>query len=361
MNPAAATSAAGPTASAIFHLHPLRRCNLACAHCYSDSAPHAAGLLTFEQAAGAIRQAAAWGYTRLAISGGEPLLYPWLADVVALAKDCGMRTALISNGLLVPHRGNLDILRKVDTVAVSIDGLGATHDALRRRPRAFAGVLHSIRLLADAGIGFHIICGVSGENLDDIDDLAALACDQGAAALQLHPISAAGRALTTMPDAVLGPDDANLLYLAGTVLAAAYAGKMGVHTDLVHRNSVLARPCMLYARAADGGEADARPADLLGVLVLEPDGTVNPVSFGFGPLYGLGNILEQPLGSMWEPWLGDGYRRLVRLGRGLLDELAAPSAPSVFNPSDVLRLASHRLGATLARRRAAREAALAPG
>ncbi|MDQ1919291.1 radical SAM protein [Massilia pseudoviolaceinigra] len=356
---AAAMPAAGPTANAIFHLHPLRRCNLACAHCYSDSAPHAAGMLTFEQAAGAIRQAAAWGYTRLAISGGEPLLYPWLADVVALALDCGMQTALITNGLLVPHRGNLDILRQVDTVAVSIDGLGAAHDRIRRRPRAFDGVLRTLGLLADAGIGFHIICGVSGENLDDVDELAALACERGAAALQLHPISAAGRARTTMADAVLGPDDANLLYLAGTLLAAAYAGKMGVHTDLVHRNCVIARPCTIYARTASASDAGARPADLLGVLVLEPDGTVNPVSFGFGPLYGLGNILEQPLGSMWERWLGAGYRRLIRLGRGLLADLAAQSGPSVFNPSDVLRLASHQVGAPLPRRGASREAAMA--
>ncbi|MES2019594.1 MAG: radical SAM protein [Pseudomonadota bacterium] len=340
---------AGPTAGAILHLHPLRRCNLACGHCYSDSSPHATDMLAFETVARAIRQAAAWGYERLAISGGEPLLYPWLADVVALATEYGMQTALITNGLLVAQRENLSILRRIDTVAVSIDGLGGAHDTLRRRPRAFADVLRTLAQLADADIGFHIICGVSRDNLDDVEELAALACERGAAALQLHPISAAGRARAGMADAVLGADDANLLYVAGMLLAAAYDGRMGVHTDLVHRRCAIARPDMIYAAPRGGADDGARPADLLGVLVLEPDGAVNPVSFGFAPPYRLGNILERPLGSMWQPWLGEGYRRLCHLGQQMLVDLIAPPGVAVFNPSDVLRLASHRMGGTLAR------------
>ena len=333
----------GPIADAVFHLHPLRRCNLACGHCYSNSTPRATDMLAFEPVARAIRQAAAWGYTRLAISGGEPLLYPWLSEVVALATECGMRTALITNGLLVAQKDNLAILRRIDTVAVSIDGLGVAHDRLRQRARAFADVLRALALLADAGIDFHIICGVSSDNLDDIEDLAALAFDRGATALQLHPVSAAGRARTGMADAILGSDDAHLLYLSGMLLATAYQGRMGVHTDLVHRSYVIAQPSLIYAAADSEARHDARPADLLGVLVLEPDGVVNPVSYGFGSLYSLGNLLAQPLESMWAPWLDAGYCKLSHLGRKLLTDLLAGSGAAVFNPSDVLRHASYHI------------------
>ena len=280
----------GPIADAVFHLHPLRRCNLACGHCYSNSTPRATDMLAFEPVAMAIRQAAAWGYTRLAISGGEPLLYPWLSEVVALAAECGMRTALITNGLLVAQKDNLAILRRIDTVAVSIDGLGVAHDRLRQRARAFADVLRALALLADAGIDFHIICGVSSDNL-----------------------------------------------------ATAYQGRMGVHTDLVHRSYVIAQPSLIYAAADSEARHDARPADLLGVLVLEPDGVVNPVSYGFGSLFTLGNLLEQPLESMWAPWLDAGYCKLSHLGRKLLTDLLAGSGAAVFNPSDVLRHASYQI------------------
>lgn len=333
----------GPIAGAVLHLHPLRRCNLACAHCYSNSTPRATDMLAFESVAGAIRQAAAWGYQRLAISGGEPLLYPWLDEVVALAAGCGMRTALITNGLLVAQKNKLAILRRVDTVAVSIDGLGAAHDRLRQRARAFVDVLRALALLADAGIDFHIICGVNRDNLEDVEDLAALACDRGAAALQLHPVSAAGRARSGMADALLGADDANLLYLTGMLLAAAYQGRMGVHTDLAHRSCVIAQPSLIYAAADSEARHDARPADLLGVLVLEPDGVVNPVSYGFGAPYSMGNLLEQPLESLWAPWLDAGYCKLSRLGRTLLRDLLAGAGAAVFNPSDVLRHASYDL------------------
>lgn len=338
-------AAAGPTGAAVFHLHPLRRCNLECGHCYSNSSPQATDCLSLEQVSAAVRQAAVWGYERLAISGGEPLLYPWLDEVVSLGADLGMKTALITNGLLVSQRQNMDILRRIDTVAVSIDGLSASHDAMRQRPRAFASVLRALDMLRSAGIDFSIICGVSNDNLDETEELAALACQAGAQALQLHPIAAAGRARHNLTHALLGDEDATLLYVSGQLLGAEYAGRMGVHTDLVHRQTVAAHPAIIYAcdHAPDPG--NALPADLLGVLVLEPDGVVNPVCFGFSPFYSLGNILQQPLAGMWQPWLQSGYQRLGNLGHHLLAEIKQDAGPAVFNPSDIMCRASYQLAA----------------
>jgi len=270
-----------------------------------------------------------------------------LSDSLARLQDMGLKIDdIFPDGMPAP-----DVL--VMKTSVPNAGLGQAILQLQQHPELRRDVLRALALLADAGIGFHVICGVSGKNLDDVEELAAVACEQGAAALQLHPMSAAGRARVGMADALLGPDDANLLYVAGMLLSAAYAGWMGVQTDLVHRNCVIARPSMIYAGPDRENEDGAQPADLLGVLVLEPDGALNPVTFGFAPLYGLGDMLEQPLGSMWQPWLDKGYRRLTHLGRQLLADLAVHSSPAVFNPSDMLRLASHRIGATLRRRSAA--------
>lgn len=334
--------APGPTATPTFHLHPLRRCNLACRHCYSHSSPEASDALSRPEALAAIRQASAWGYTRLAVSGGEPLLYPWLGDCLSLAADLGMDTALITNGLLLERRDNLAILKNVGAVSVSIDGLDESHNALRGRPRAFSGAVDALGALADAGIRFGIVCGVSTASLDDIEEVAATVHRAGASMLQFHPIAQAGRARDLMPDASLSPDDSALLYLAASLLAERYAGRLRVHTDLLHQRHVLQRPSAIYASCLDEARWDARPAELLGVLVVEPDGAVNPVSFGFAPAFGLGNLRAAPMDQLWQRWLQDGYGKLLGLGRTLLEELRQGRLPVVFNPSDILRARSHR-------------------
>lgn len=330
----------GPTGAAIFHLHPLSRCNLECGHCYSDSSPRATAVLSRDQACGAVLQAAAWGYRRLAISGGEPLLYPWLDEVVALGTDCCMQTSLITNGLLVSHKDHLATLRHIGAVAVSVDGLATSHNALRNHPRAFSGALGSLATLRDAGIDFSVVCGVGKHNLHEIDALAELACQAGASALQLHPLTLSGRG-AALADALLDEHGANLLYLAGLLLAGRYQGRLGVHVDLLHRRSVLARPSLIYA-GDDNGDDDAFPASLLGVLVLEPDGTLNPLCYGFAPGYRLGNIHQQPIDALWRPWRRHGYARLLGLGRRVFDGLRQGEGPSLFNPSDLLRRAAQR-------------------
>lgn len=337
--------AAGPTATPTFHLHPLRRCNLACRHCYSSSSLQATDALTRREALDAIRQASVWGYTRLAVSGGEPLLYPWLGECMALAAELGMSTALVTNGLLLSRPGIMRILQRVDAVSVSIDGLGAAHDAIRGRAGAFGGAIAGLAALADAGIRFGIVCGVASVNLDDIEEVAATALQAGAGALQFHPIAQAGRARALMPDASLSADDSMLLYVAAALLAQQHAGRLHVHTDLIHQRHVLHNPSLIYARDLEQHWRELPPARLLGVLVVEPDGTVNPVSFGFAPAFGLGNIRAAPLGQLWRHWLDAGYGRLLGLGATLLSQLAHGAVPRVLNPSDLLCAASHRAAA----------------
>jgi MoaA/NifB/PqqE/SkfB family radical SAM enzyme len=334
--------AAGPTATPTLHLHPLRRCNLACRHCYSHSSPESADALSRPEALAAIRQASAWGYTRLAVSGGEPLLYPWLGDCLSLAADLGMETALITNGLLLARGDNLAILKQVGTVSVSIDGLDESHNALRGRPRAFSGAVEGLAMLADAGIRFGIVCGVSAANLDEVEEVAATVHRAGASTLQLHPIAQAGRARDLMPDASLSADESTLLYVAASLMAEHYAGRLQVHTDLLHQRHVLHHPSAIYARRPDEARWDTSPAQLLGVLVVEPDGAVNPVSYGFARSFGLGNLRAAPMEQLWRRWLEDGYGKLLGLGRALMDELQQGRLPVVFNPSDMLRARSHR-------------------
>ena len=107
MNTAQQRIQVGPTSLPIFQVHPLQRCNLACLHCYSDSSPSATAALEWPALECAVRAAASWGYRVLSVSGGEPLLYPRLEQLLDLGHRLGMATSVVTNGLLVKESSEL--------------------------------------------------------------------------------------------------------------------------------------------------------------------------------------------------------------------------------------------------------------
>lgn len=112
----------------------IRRCNLACEHCYSLSADaDFAGELGTAEALAVIDDLARFRVPALILSGGEPLLRPDLFTLAAHAKAQGMYVALSTNGTLIDE-AMLDRIAaaEFDYVGISLDGLEATHDRFRR-------------------------------------------------------------------------------------------------------------------------------------------------------------------------------------------------------------------------------------
>src|SRR5436190_4141572 len=103
----------------VLHLHPTRRCNLACAHCYASSSPHASDELPLELLSACLAEAADLGYRQLALSGGEPLLYPDLDELLVRARALGMLTSLTSNGTLISERNWPKLAPWIDVIAIS--------------------------------------------------------------------------------------------------------------------------------------------------------------------------------------------------------------------------------------------------
>jgi MoaA/NifB/PqqE/SkfB family radical SAM enzyme len=96
--------APGPAGRAILQIHPSLRCNLTCAHCYSSSGPQASEELDPETVCGVISDAAEMGYNVVSVSGGEPLLYAGLEQVLAHAKSLGLFTTITTNGYFNQER-----------------------------------------------------------------------------------------------------------------------------------------------------------------------------------------------------------------------------------------------------------------
>ena len=306
----------------IIQLHPTLRCNLACRHCYSVSGPTLRGALPSDLLARALSDAAAMGYEVVSVSGGEPFLYPDLAPLLAHARSLGLRTTVTTNAtILTPRR--LDAVRDhLDLLAVSVDGSPDTHDRVRG-PGSFDRMLRALEQLRQEALPFGVIFTVTRYSWTELVWLGRFAVEQQARLLQLHPLEMAGRAVVEL--AAESPDDDLLgrCYLMAMALAAEHQGRLRVQVDLLPVAQLRQSPELVYASELEASAVAAvRPADLLSPLVVEADGQVVPLSYGFSHHYRIGNLGDRNLTAQWPEFLEDRYPALRRLCRDLWMEIS---------------------------------------
>ena len=154
----------------------IRRCNLACQHCYSISADvDFPGELSTPEIERTMDDLKAFGVPVLILSGGEPLLHPDIFAISARAKAMGFYVGLSTNGTLIDDA----MLPKVaaigyDYVGISLDGIEATHDRFRRRKGAYAASLAAVRRCRDAGLKVGIRFTLTQDNAHDLPELLGL-------------------------------------------------------------------------------------------------------------------------------------------------------------------------------------------
>ena len=151
-------------------LHVTNACNLRCTHCYVSSGiafPDEIGLDDCKRIVDAARHR--YEKVFVSISGGEPLLVPWLPDLLAYVKSFNLRVSLLSNGMLWTDKRVAALRPYVDLVNVSLDGASAdVHDAIQG-PGAFRQALRGVQRLGAAGIDVGINVCLMKSNLQDVE------------------------------------------------------------------------------------------------------------------------------------------------------------------------------------------------
>ena len=173
----------------------IRRCNLACKHCYATSADiDFAGELSTEEVFSVMENLQAFGVSVLILSGGEPLLRPDIFEISKRAKDMGFYVGLSSNGTLINDANIADIDRiGYDYVGVSLDGMRDIHDRFRRKQGAFDDSINGIRLCHEAGIKIGLRFTLTQDNATELPDLLQLMRDEDIDKFYLSHLNYAGR------------------------------------------------------------------------------------------------------------------------------------------------------------------------
>jgi heme d1 biosynthesis radical SAM protein NirJ len=173
----------------------VRRCNLACKHCYSISSDKDfAGELSTDQVFGVMAELKAYRVPVLILSGGEPLLRPDIFDIARKAKAMGFYTALSTNGTLIdPDMADRIQAIGFDYVGISIDGIGATHDRFRAMDGAFARSVTGIGCLVDLGVKVGLRFTMTMDNETELPQVIELAEGLGVTKFYFSHLNYAGR------------------------------------------------------------------------------------------------------------------------------------------------------------------------
>ncbi|MDK1023727.1 MAG: heme d1 biosynthesis radical SAM protein NirJ [Gammaproteobacteria bacterium] len=285
----------------------IRRCNLACKHCYSISADiDFPGELTTQEVYAVMDDLKDYGVPVLILSGGEPLLRDDIYEIAKHARDMGFFTALSSNGTLI----DAEHARKIagigfEYVGISLDGIGAVHDKFRGKQGAYENALAAIRLLKKRDVKTGLRFTLTEHNRDHFVPVIDLARDEGIDKFYLSHLNYGGRGNRNRKDDVVHKATREAVtYLIERAFEDIQQGR---NVDYVSGNNDADGVFLLFwVRKHFPEQASKIEAALKGwggngsgktVANIDNLGDVHPDTFWWQ--YSLGNVKDRPFSEIW--------------------------------------------------------------
>jgi PqqA peptide cyclase len=262
------------------------RCPLRCAYCSNPTEPQAGQPISAADWRRVLDQASDLGVVQVHFTGGEPLLCDELESLVERARELELYSNLITSGLPLARE------RLVRLQAAGLDALQLSFQAARLGPSsaiagvdAFATKLQVAAWARDLGLPLTINVVLHRQNLDQVDEIIALAEDLGADRLELANTQYLGWAYRNR--AALMPSAAQLDAARQVVRAARtrLAGKMEILFVLPDYHADRPRTCM-----NGWGER---------YLVVTPDGRAMPCHAAHVLPLEFPNVRDASLAAIW--------------------------------------------------------------
>jgi len=181
------------------------RCDLACRHCSSRAGRARDDELSPAEALDVVAQLADLGVDEVTLIGGEAYLRDDWLDLVSAIRRRGMRCTMVTGGRgLSAHRAHQAREAGLQSVSVSVDGIEASHDALRGVRGSFESALRAIAHVRAAGIQATANTQIGHRNARDVPALFDALIAAGIAAWQVQLTVPMGRAADD-PELLLEP------------------------------------------------------------------------------------------------------------------------------------------------------------
>lgn len=169
------------------------QCNMSCKHCMNNSGDNSQQDLKKEEIKQLFKELKLHQIMHLYISGGEPLLYYGIDEILQYAHSLGIKVVLATNGLEITK--HLPTIKNcLDAVSVSLDGIGETHDFFRGIPGSFDCLKGVLDLLKTEGVTTKMSTIIWKGNRNQLTDIISLAKSKGITKLNFNIMVHEGRA-----------------------------------------------------------------------------------------------------------------------------------------------------------------------
>ena len=148
-------------------------CNIACPHCFARLATTESARLPIELVKQIICEAYGIGYRRLHLTGGEPLLWEGLIEILDIAFEMGYKTAFLNtNGSLLTQNiaGSLATYDGL-SISVSLEGSESLHNRLRGKG-SFNSAVQGIEAALNAGLRVYVFAMATKSLLANLPQFA---------------------------------------------------------------------------------------------------------------------------------------------------------------------------------------------
>ncbi|MDT3400354.1 radical SAM protein [Streptomyces sp. B1866] len=178
----------------MLYLQLLYRCNFACLHCFHGERLAHPDAFSTQEAANLLRlMRDQYGTEAVTLLGGEPFVYKDLTRVVQYAKqELGLRVEICTNGYRIERR-LAEIAPDLDFLRVSLEGIGATNDHIRKSG-SYQEALSGLGLARELGVSTGATMTVTSLNIGEVLPLARTLQEVGVRQLKLHCLRPVGNA-----------------------------------------------------------------------------------------------------------------------------------------------------------------------
>jgi len=265
-------------------------CQCDCLHCsaafYKEEVTRNRNALSLGELQDGVRQAVDLGATCVVLTGGEPLLYEGIYELIASVDPARSVCTLFTNGEFLTER-TVEKLKQAGIygVFVSVDHAdGARHDENRQRPGLSKKISRGLALCQQAKILTGISTYATREKIRDgeLDALMDLAKSLKVLEVFIFDVIPTGR-LSAQRECMLADEEAEQLREFRRIY-----NEKPEYPHIIHQTmfSSIAYPCV----------AEGCPAGMVQVH-LRANGDVAPCDF---TPHSFGNIRQRSLGEIWE-------------------------------------------------------------
>ena len=178
-------------------------CILSCKHCYLDAGNKKANIsMDYNVLVDLCNQFKTLKIDRVQLTGGEPLIYPHVDDIINRLNDANIYTIIVTSGIY----SNENIYSAINNlrnqsgkIQISLDGMKKTHNVIRGNPESFDKAINFIKKVTNMGVEVDVATTLFEQSFEEIEELICYVNELGVRRLRLGLVIDKGRAQNISP------------------------------------------------------------------------------------------------------------------------------------------------------------------